>query len=291
MNANAPNFGAMYVMLDEFHHRADEGLTGPVIAARLQDALQDEIKDGLVNVFEAPAGRRPGDRRRLQDRDRGPRRPGLAGDSRTSPTGSSPARRSRRIAQSLSGLFTSFRANTPWLYLDIDRDKAKLAGVSIAELFNTLQVYLGSLYVNDFNRFGRTWQVNVQGDANFRKQIDDLTGLQVRNDRGGMVPLGSVAAIRDVSGPVMIIRYNLYPVGHDQPESRPRASARARRSTPWRSWSSDELPQAMRIAVDRAGAACSSRPATRPCSPSSWRWCSSSWCWRRSTRAGRCRWP
>src|SRR5262249_10659578 len=114
-------------------------------------------------------------------------------------------------ANALAGLFTSFRANTPWLYLDIDRDKAKLAGVSISELFNTLQVYLGSLYVNDFNRFGRTWQVNVQGDANFRKQISDLTALRVRNDRGGMVPVGSIAAIRDVSGPVMIIRYNLYP--------------------------------------------------------------------------------
>jgi multidrug efflux pump subunit AcrB len=111
----------------------------------------------------------------------------------------------------LQGLFTSFRANTPWLYLDIDRDKAKLAGVSISELFNTLQVYLGSLYVNDFNRFGRTWQVNVQGQADFRKQINDLTGLKVRNSRGGMVPLGSVAKIRDVSGPVMLIRYNLYP--------------------------------------------------------------------------------
>ncbi len=111
----------------------------------------------------------------------------------------------------LAGLFTSFRANTPWLYLDIDRDKAKLQGVSIAELFNTLQVYLGSLYVNDFNLFGRTWQVNVQGDANFRKQISDLTALRVRNDSGGMVPIGSVASVRDVSGPVMIIRYNLYP--------------------------------------------------------------------------------
>jgi multidrug efflux pump len=74
-----------------------------------------------------------------------------------------------------------------------------------------LQVYLGSLYVNDFNRFGRTWQVNVQGAANFREQIRDLTGLRVRNTRGGMVPLGSVAQVHDVSGPVMIIRYNLYP--------------------------------------------------------------------------------
>src|SRR5262249_62195065 len=76
-------------------------------------------------------------------------------------------------SQLLQGLFTSFRANTPWLYLDIDRDKAKLAGVSIAELFNTLQVYLGSLYVNDFNRFGRTWQVNIPGASNFPKHIDE----------------------------------------------------------------------------------------------------------------------
>ena len=67
--------------------------------------------------------------------------------------------------RALQGLFTSFRANTPWLYLDIDRQKVKAMGVSMAEVFNTLQVYLGSLYVNDFNRFGRTWQVNVQGDA------------------------------------------------------------------------------------------------------------------------------
>jgi multidrug efflux pump subunit AcrB len=72
-------------------------------------------------------------------------------------------------------------------------------------------VYLGSLYINDFNRFGRTWQVNVQGEANFRKQMTDLAGLRVRNSRGGMVPLGSIAKIRDVSGPVMLIRYNLYP--------------------------------------------------------------------------------
>jgi multidrug efflux pump len=84
-------------------------------------------------------------------------------------------------------------------------------GVNMGDVFMTLQANLGSLYVNDFNRFGRTWQVNVQGEANFRKQMSDLTGLRVRNARGGMVPLGSVAKIRDVSGPVMLIRYNLYP--------------------------------------------------------------------------------
>ena len=210
MNANAPNFGAMYVMLDEFHHRAQHGLSGPVIAAELQKKLQDEISDGLVNVFDAPPvdglGTAGGFKIVVQDR-------GDLGSDQLEAVADRIVEESRSPANSrlLQGLFTSFRANTPWLYLDIDRDKAKLAGVSISELFNTLQVYLGSLYVNDFNRFGRTWQVNVQGDANFRKQITDLTSLRVRNARGGMVPLGSVAKIRDVSGPVMLIRYNLYP--------------------------------------------------------------------------------
>ena len=80
--------------------------------------------------------------------------------------------------------FTSFRAKTPWLYLSIDRTAAKMMGVSMSEVFSTLQVYLGSLYVNDFNLFGRTWQVNVQAEQNFREQIDDLKQLKVRNERG-----------------------------------------------------------------------------------------------------------
>jgi len=210
LNANAPNFGAMYVMLDDFHHRAQEGLTGPSIAARLEATLQNEVRDGLVNVFDAPPvdglGTAGGFKIVVEDRgDLGPQEIEQVTNRIVAASLAPP------FDQLLQGLFTSFRANTPWLYLDINRDKAKLSGVSIAELFNTLQVYLGSLYVNDFNRFGRTWQVNVQGEANFRKQINDLTGLQVRNARGGMVPLGSVASVRDVSGPVIIIRYNLYP--------------------------------------------------------------------------------
>jgi multidrug efflux pump subunit AcrB len=210
MNANAPNFGAMYVMLDEFHGRARKGLTGPVIAKRLQATLENEITAGLVNVFEAPPvdglGTAGGFKVVIQDRgDLGSNEIEHVANKIVADSLSPPH------SQALQGLFTSFRANTPWLYLDINRDKAKFAGVSISELFNTLQVYLGSLYVNDFNRFGRTWQVNVQGTSNFRKQINDLVGLRVRNNRGGMVPLGSIARVRDVSGPVMIIRYNLYP--------------------------------------------------------------------------------
>ncbi|MES1261759.1 MAG: efflux RND transporter permease subunit, partial [Acidobacteriota bacterium] len=110
----------------------------------------------------------------------------------------------------LDGVFTSFRADTTWLYLDFDRTDARTLGVSMADVFETLQVYFGSLYVNDFNRFGRTWQVNVQADAKFRMRASDLKRLKVRNDHGQMVPLASIVTIREVSGPVMLLRYNLY---------------------------------------------------------------------------------
>ena len=111
----------------------------------------------------------------------------------------------------LAGVFTSFRADTPWLYLDIDRTEAKSMGVSMAEVFNTLQVYFGSLYVNDFNRFGRTWQVNVQADAKFRMKTEDLQRLKIPNAQKRLVPLAAFASVREISGPVMLNRYNLYP--------------------------------------------------------------------------------
>jgi multidrug efflux pump len=207
LNANAPNFGAMYVMLDDFHHRTTPELQGDAISAKLQASLQDEIIEGLVNVFTAPPveglGTAGGFKVVIEDRgDNGMKMLQEIAERKVS-EGSED--------HGLEGLFTSFRANTPWLYLNIDRDKVNAMGVSMDELFNTLQIYLGSLYVNDFNRFGRTWQVNVQGDANYRKQIEDLKMLKVRNQRGGMAPFGGMASIEPVPGPVMIVRYNMYP--------------------------------------------------------------------------------
>ena len=207
LNANAPNFGAMYVMLDDFHHRTSSNLSGPALAARLQASFQREIRDGLVNVFGAPPvdglGTAGGFKLIIEDRgDSGLKALQDAGDKMVALGGQIP---------SLQGLFSSFRADTPWLYLDIDRTQAKTMGVSMSELFSTLQVYLGSLYVNDFNRFGRTWQVNVQADANYRKQVEDIKQLKVRNLTGTMVPLGSMASVRAISGPATIQRYNMYP--------------------------------------------------------------------------------
>ena len=188
LGANAPNFGAMYVMLDDFHRRAARGLSGEIIAAQLQADFQQEIKDGLVNVLGAPPidglGTAGGFKIIVEDRgDNGLPALQKVGEKIVDDAGRIP---------SLAGLFSSFRADTPWLFLDIDRTQAKVQGVSMADIFATLQDYQGSFYVNDFNRNGRTWQVNVQADARYRKQVDDLKQLKVRNDRAGMVPLATV---------------------------------------------------------------------------------------------------
>jgi hypothetical protein len=101
----------------------------------------------------------------------------------------------------LVGLFNGFRAKTPQLYIKIDRTKVKTMGVPISDVFDALQAYLGSYYVNDFNRFGCTWQVNVQADAPFRVDADTVRQLKVRNGDGDMVPLGAVAEVHESSGP------------------------------------------------------------------------------------------
>jgi len=108
-------------------------------------------------------------------------------------------------------MFNGFRARTPQLYIDVDRTKVKTMGVQLTDVFDTLQAYLGSFYVNDFNRFGRTWQVNVQADAPFRVDADTVRQLKVRNADGDVVPLGAVAEVRDSTGPLQITRYNMFP--------------------------------------------------------------------------------
>jgi multidrug efflux pump len=208
LNANAPNFGALYVMLDDFHERSARGLSSEGIAAKLQARFQEEIKEGQVGVFGAPPvdglGTAGGIKIIVEDR-------GDLGLASLQEVGEKIVESANRDTPNLQGLFSSFRADTPWLFLDINRDQAKLLGLSMAEVFNTIQVYLGSLYVNDFNRFGRTWQVNVQADQEYRQHADDLKLYKIRNSSGTMVPLGSIATVRGTSGPIMIYRYNMYP--------------------------------------------------------------------------------
>jgi multidrug efflux pump len=111
----------------------------------------------------------------------------------------------------VDGLASVFRANVPQIFLDVDRDACMVKGVPLRDVFQTLQAYLGSLYVNDFNRFGRTWQVVVQAMPQYRDQKEDIVRLQVRNNRGTMVPLGAVAKVNEINGPLVLTRYNMYP--------------------------------------------------------------------------------
>jgi len=110
----------------------------------------------------------------------------------------------------LAGVFSTYTADTPQIYLDIDRDKAQVLGVKIADIFNALQSTLGSYYVNNFDSFGRTWQVNVQADTAFRSQLADVEKIYVRNDHGDMVPIRAIAQAKLVQGPQTIVRYNGY---------------------------------------------------------------------------------
>ena len=111
----------------------------------------------------------------------------------------------------LVGLFTVYKVDSPQLYVDVDRKACLQQGISLGELFDALQSYLGSRYVNDFNRFGHTWQVIVQADTKFRDQIEDVRKLRVRNSAGDMVPLGTLASVSPVGGPLVLTRYNMYP--------------------------------------------------------------------------------
>ena len=110
----------------------------------------------------------------------------------------------------LAGVFSTYAANTPQIYLDINRDKAQVLGVKVSDIFNALQSTLGSYYINDFNVFGRTWQVNLQAEAAFRGRIDDIQRIYVRNARGGMVPIRALAEAKLVQGPQTVVRYNGY---------------------------------------------------------------------------------
>jgi multidrug efflux pump subunit AcrB len=206
LNANAPNFGAIYLMLDDFDLRTRAGLSGDAIAADLQDRFQEEVPQAVVNIFSAPPveglGTAGGFKIVIQDTNDN----GFSVLQRTADqvvtTGESDS--------NLQGLFSSFRADTPWLELVIDRAKARDKFVSIDDVRATLESTIGPYYINDFNRFGRTWQVNVQAKDTFRRRAQDVKLLQVRNSQNQMVPLGVFTEVREVRGPVLIMRYNMY---------------------------------------------------------------------------------
>ncbi|MBK0092793.1 multidrug efflux RND transporter permease subunit OqxB [Erwinia sp. S59] len=142
---------------------------------------------------------------------------------------------------------SSYQANVPQLDVQVDRDKAKAQGVSLTDLFSTLQVYLGSSYVNDFNKFGRTWRVMAQADGDFRSSVQDIANLRTRNNQGEMVPIGSMVNITTTYGPDPVIRYNGYPAADLIGDADPRVLSSAQAMEKLEAMSSQVLPNGMNI--------------------------------------------
>ena len=204
---NAPNAGAIFLVLDPFEKRSKDPRMS---AGALQGALFQKlggIQEGLVIVVQPPPVRGIGNANgaRMMIEDRGGAGPIALQNATYAMMG--------RAAQTpgLTSVFSLFETSTPQLYLDIDRNKAQLLGVNVSDVFSSLQTYLGSSYVNDFNLLGRTFRVTAQADAPFRMNPEDILKLRVRNSRGDPVPLGSFTTVKNVSGPYRVPRYNLYP--------------------------------------------------------------------------------
>ena len=204
----ASNVANVFVAFDSWDNRTDPALSQMAIIGGLQGQLA-RIKEARIVSFPPPSipglGMRSGFDLQLQDR-------GGAGLAELSLS----VQRILDAAKSQSGLAkdslnSMFRSGVPQVYVDIDRVKVKTLDVPLTNVFGTLQAYLGSAYVNDFNKFGRTFQVRVQADEKFRLRPEDIERLEVRNAKGEMIPLGSVVKVRRVFGPQVIPRYNLYP--------------------------------------------------------------------------------
>ncbi|HEY9519010.1 MAG TPA: multidrug efflux RND transporter permease subunit [Gemmatimonadales bacterium] len=203
---NSPNAGLVFIGLAPFEERQTKAESGLAIAGALNQKF-GAIQDAFVAVFPPPAvqglGAVGGFKLQLEDR---------AGLGEAELYQATQALLGRAYATpELAGLFTSFQVNVPQLYADVDRDKAKREGISLTDLFQTMQIYLGSVYVNDFNRFGRTYQVIVQADAPYRATAEHIGQLKVKNADGGMVPLGSILSVKESFGPDRGLRYNGYP--------------------------------------------------------------------------------
>jgi len=153
----------------------------------------------------------------------------------------------------LARVFSTFTATNPSVYLDIDRAKAQALGLNMNDVFTALQATLGGIYVNNFNLYGRTWQVNVQGEASDRGDIPDIWQIYVRNNTGQMVPIRSIASLKIVTGPQVITRYNNYRSITRERQPGAGRVVRNQRSPPWRVCLRQTLPAGLCLRVDRHG--------------------------------------
>ena len=200
---NSPNSGIVFVTLKPFDQRKDPGMSAGEIAGALNGKFGG-IEEAYMAIFPPPPVQGLGTIGgfRLQIEDRG----NLGYDELYKETMNIIAK-SHNVPE-LAGLFTSYTVNVPQVDAAIDREKAKTHGVAVSDIFDTLQIYLGSLYANDFNRFGRTYQVNVQAEQQFRLEPDQIGQLKVRNNKGEMIPLATFIKVSNTSGPDRVMHYN-----------------------------------------------------------------------------------
>jgi hydrophobe/amphiphile efflux-1 (HAE1) family protein len=208
---NAPNAGVIFVTLKPFAERVKAGLTTAGILNDLRGQMQ-ALREAFVLVIPPPSvpgiGTGGGFKLYVQDRaGRGPRALEQAVGAITAQANRTPG---------LVQVFTLFNTSTPQVYADIDRTKAEMLGVPITRFFDTLSTYMGSTFVNDFNILGRTYRVTAQADNPFRQTVRDVENLRTRSSAGDMVPLGAVAAFREITGPYRVPRYNLFPAAEVQ---------------------------------------------------------------------------
>jgi multidrug efflux pump len=202
---NAPNAGIVFTTLKPFDQRKGKEQSADAIAAEINKRM-GAIEDAFVMVLSPPPvnglGTTGGFKMMIEDRA------GVGYDELYKAVQAVQAK--AWTDKRLQGVFSGYQINVPQLFADVDRVKAKQLGVPLAEINQTLQINLGSLYVNDFNQFGRTYQVRVQADAPFRSQREQIAQLKVRNDKGEMIPLSSLMKVKDTYGPDRVQRYNGY---------------------------------------------------------------------------------
>ena len=200
---NSPNSGIVFTTLSDFKERNDPSMSADAIAAALNQKFAG-IEDAFIAIFPPPPvqglGTIGGFRLQIQDR--------ASHGYEELYNVTMQVMQKAWATPELTGIFSSYQVNVPQLDLDIDRTKAKQQNVSLDEIFQTLQAYMGSVYVNDFNQFGRTYQVNMQADEQFRQSASQISQLKVRNSDGEMVPLGSFINVTDTAGPDRVMHYN-----------------------------------------------------------------------------------
>jgi multidrug efflux pump len=206
LNANGSNFANFFISFVPFDERQDPSLSADAITMRVRKMLVKELPEAMTTIFTPPPvsglGSASGFKLIIEDR-------GNLGFVELQKQIDRLVEASKKSAK-VENLFSIFRANVPLLYMDLDREQCQALGVNPGDVFSTLQVYLGSYYVNDFNRFGRTWQVVAQAGGDYRDDPNRIKLLKVRNAQGEMVPLGAVLNIREIGGPINIGRYNMY---------------------------------------------------------------------------------